>query len=182
MSAIQMVNTTIALHASHLRPPQAKAGMSTSEDVPSPCLCYPASACIRQAGWASLCAPLLVMPLQDGAPATWHCTKGERVWSFRWGWFVIGCFFMVAVFVSLFADGAQAVQRRDSSLLAFYNSTVLGLVVLWTLYPIVWALGEGTNYITSDAEVGLPPWPVCSSLARAYLLMLPNAHYAPAKW
>lgn len=71
----------------------------------------------------------------------------------RWGWFIFGCAFMVAVFAALFVDGSKAVERRDSSLLGFYNTTVLGLVVLWTAYPIVWALGEGLNYISSDVEV-----------------------------
>ncbi|KAK9803063.1 hypothetical protein WJX73_005282 [Symbiochloris irregularis] len=75
--------------------------------------------------------------------------------SWRWGWFALGCFFMIAIFVSLFVDGAKAVAKRDNSLSSFYNSTVLGLVILWTAYPIVWAFGEGTNQISSDVEVYL---------------------------
>ena len=62
---------------------------------------------------------------------------------------------MVAIFITLFVDGTKAVQKRDSNLLNFYNSVVLGLIVLWTCYPIVWALGEGKNIITSDTEVRL---------------------------
>lgn len=72
---------------------------------------------------------------------------------FRWGWFIFGCAFMVAVFASLLLDGSKAVERRDSTILSFYNSIVLSLVVLWTAYPIVWALGEGLNLISSDVEV-----------------------------
>lgn len=62
---------------------------------------------------------------------------------------------MLAIFVVLFLDGVKYVEKRDSNLLSFYNSVVLGLVVLWTAYPIVWALGEGTQYISSDTEVNL---------------------------
>ena len=59
----------------------------------------------------------------------------------RWVWFFFGCVFMLYIFVTLFVDGAKYVERRDSNLLNFYNSTVLGLIVLWTCYPIVWGLG-----------------------------------------
>lgn len=70
----------------------------------------------------------------------------------RWGWFALGCIFMLAIFYQLLGETRAAVEKRDSSLVGFYNSLVLGLAALWTAYPIVWALAEGTNYISANVE------------------------------
>jgi bacteriorhodopsin len=70
----------------------------------------------------------------------------------RWGWFVFGCIFMVAIFYFLLTEGQLNVAQRDRSLVALYTSSTWGLVLLWTAYPIVWALAEGTNYISADVE------------------------------
>ena len=55
----------------------------------------------------------------------------------RWGWFLVGCVFMAAIFVILYQDGGKYVAARDSSMSGFYNTLVLSLVVLWTAYPVV---------------------------------------------
>ena len=84
-----------------------------------------------------------MFPLALGAagPAVSHCpeTIHLNVPHCRWGWFIVGCLFMGAIFVILYNDGGKYVAARDSSMVGFYNTLVLSLIVLWTAYPIVWA-------------------------------------------
>ena len=75
----------------------------------------------------------------------------------RWGFFIFGCVFMAGIFVILYTDGKSYLAQRDSSMVGFYNSLVLTLIVLWTLYPVVWAFSEGTNTISSNKEVNFAP-------------------------
>lgn len=71
----------------------------------------------------------------------------------RWGWYAFGCIFMVAIFYTLLTEGKELLEQRDSALTGFYTTLTWSLVALWTAYPIVWALAEGTNYISANVEV-----------------------------
>jgi len=73
----------------------------------------------------------------------------------QWVWFVIGCIAMVAVFVGLLGPGRKNAMARSDSVAKSYTGLVGFLLVLWTLYPIVFALAEGTGKITPNKEVVL---------------------------
>jgi len=71
----------------------------------------------------------------------------------QWVWFVIGCVAMVAVFLGLLGPGRASACNRGESVGKSYIGLVVFLLVLWTLYPIVFALAEGTGKITPNKEV-----------------------------
>jgi bacteriorhodopsin len=73
----------------------------------------------------------------------------------QWVWFTIGCVAMLAVFYGLLGPGRQMAYGRSDTVGRSYTGLVVYLLVLWTLYPIVFALAEGTGKITPDKEVVL---------------------------
>lgn len=73
----------------------------------------------------------------------------------QWVWFVIGCIAMLAVFYGLFVPGRKCAYARSNETGGLYMGLVTFLLVLWTCYPIVFALAEGTGKISSNKEVML---------------------------
>lgn len=76
-------------------------------------------------------------PTQLCCPAA-YCNRCHVTWSGRrWGWFLVACVFMAAIFVIIGVDGQKYVEARDSSISGFYQTLVLTLVILWSFYPLV---------------------------------------------
>lgn len=71
----------------------------------------------------------------------------------QWVWFTVGCIAMVAVFVGLLVPGKKCAFARSDSVGKSYTGLVISLLVLWTAYPIVFALAEGTGKISPNKEV-----------------------------
>jgi len=71
----------------------------------------------------------------------------------QWTWFIIGCIAMLAVFYGLFVPARNAAYARSNEVGSLYTSLVAMLLVLWTCYPIVFAMAEGTGRISSNKEV-----------------------------
>ncbi|KAI9799894.1 MAG: hypothetical protein M1833_003816 [Piccolia ochrophora] len=73
--------------------------------------------------------------------------------SQKWGYYAIACIaFLVVIFV-LAVTGRRTVAARDSKVSTFFASISLFTLVIWTIYPIVWGLGEGAQVIGVDAEI-----------------------------
>jgi bacteriorhodopsin len=73
--------------------------------------------------------------------------------DFKWGWYGIGCGFMLIIFYDLLISIRGHVNRRDSSLGAPYTILALWLIIVWALYPVVWGFAEGSNTISVFAEI-----------------------------
>jgi len=70
----------------------------------------------------------------------------------RWGFFVTGCLIYVyQAFVLLTAGRASASTHSPRVLRLFFSLTIY-ILVLWLLYPIVWALSEGSEQISEGVE------------------------------
>lgn len=71
----------------------------------------------------------------------------------KWGWYAFGCFFQVVLTIGLVFPGMKAAFSRGGGISKVYAGLAAYLAVLWWGYPIVWGLAEGSNTISSDAEV-----------------------------
>jgi len=72
---------------------------------------------------------------------------------YKWGWWVIGCIFMLVIFYDLIVVTRSKVLARSESIAKLFTSLGGLLLILWTLYPVVWALGEGWQIISVDIEI-----------------------------
>lgn len=78
---------------------------------------------------------------------------GVNTHKFKWGYFTIACFFQVVLTIGLLFPGMRAAFARGGGMSKVYAGLAAYLGILWFGYPIVWGLAEGSNTISSDAEV-----------------------------
>jgi bacteriorhodopsin len=71
----------------------------------------------------------------------------------RWFLYAVSCAFFLVTLYYLVVPGRQAASLQSSNVRQIYNVTAAMIVVLWTGYPIVFALTEGSNKLSVDAEV-----------------------------
>lgn len=129
----------------------------------------------RQVFWAryidwSLTTPLLILDLaflagMDGASilvaivadvimvllglfAAFGKTDGQK-----WGYYAIACIAYLVVVYQLVVSGRRAALTKDNSTSRLFASIGGFTLILWTLYPIVWGIGDGARKWNIDAEV-----------------------------
>jgi len=129
----------------------------------------------RQVFWAryvdwSLTTPLLLLDLaflagMDGASilvaivadlimvllglfAAFGSTDGQK-----WGYYAIACIAYLVIVYQLVISGRRAALTKDSGTRKLFASIGGFTLVLWTLYPIVWGIGDGARKWSVDAEI-----------------------------
>lgn len=70
----------------------------------------------------------------------------------KWGYYTMGCVAFIII-VWILAGGRKTAKAKDAKTATFYGAIGLFTVVLWTLYPIVWALGDGSRVLSVDSEI-----------------------------
>lgn len=73
--------------------------------------------------------------------------------GYKWGFFAMGCVFMLIIFYDLLINVRSHVYARDGRLGGAYTILAIWLILLWTIYPVVWGLAEGSNTISVNAEI-----------------------------
>jgi bacteriorhodopsin len=73
----------------------------------------------------------------------------------KWGWYTMGCVAYLVVVYQLAVGGTRTVKKLGTSSRSaqFYSAIGTFTFVLWTLYPIVWGLGDGSRMLTVDGEI-----------------------------
>jgi bacteriorhodopsin len=129
----------------------------------------------RQVFWAryidwSLTTPLLLLDLaflagMDGASilvtivadvvmvllglfAAFGRTDGQK-----WGYYAMACIAYLVIVYQLVVSGRRAVRSKDSSTSKLFTSIGGFTIIIWTLYPIVWGIGDGARKWTVDTEI-----------------------------
>jgi len=69
------------------------------------------------------------------------------------GWYTIAIIAYIWILYSLLFNGRRSALARGSSVSKFYTSIVVYTLVLWTAYPIIWALGDGSRKLSVDSEI-----------------------------
>jgi bacteriorhodopsin len=129
----------------------------------------------RQVFWAryvdwSLTTPLLLLDLaflagMDGASilvaivadlimvllglfAAFGKTDGQK-----WGYYTIACIAYLVIVWQLVVSGRRAAMAKDSNTAKLFASIGGFTLILWTLYPIVWGIGDGARKWSVDTEI-----------------------------
>ncbi|RXK42366.1 hypothetical protein M231_00356 [Tremella mesenterica] len=79
-----------------------------------------------------------------------HSNAGERV---KWLFYAVSCVGFVVIWWILLSGGLKAAKLRPSKTRGLFH--LLGVMTfhLWLAYPIVFALSEGANKISVNAEI-----------------------------
>ncbi|TVY85918.1 Opsin, partial [Lachnellula willkommii] len=129
----------------------------------------------RQVFWAryvdwSLTTPLLLLDLaflagMDGASiivalvadlvmvltglfAAYGSSNGQK-----WGYYAMACVAYLVIVWQLVVSGRRAVSAKDNKTGRLFAAIGGFTLVLWTLYPIVWGIGDGSRKWSVDAEI-----------------------------
>ncbi|KAH8656537.1 putative opsin-1 [Tricladium varicosporioides] len=129
----------------------------------------------RQVFWAryvdwSLTTPLLILDLAflaglDGASiivaivadltmvllgllAAFGATNGQK-----WGYYAMACVAYLVIVYQLVIPGRRAVMSKNNKTAKLFASIGGFTLILWTLYPIVWGIGDGAHKWSVDTEI-----------------------------
>jgi len=76
-----------------------------------------------------------------------------RTKSQKWGYFTFAIVAYLVVVYQLVISGRRAVSSRDNKTGRLFASLSAYVLILWILYPIVWAIGDGARKWSVDAEI-----------------------------
>jgi len=71
----------------------------------------------------------------------------------KWGWYTIACIAYLVIIYQLALNGSQAVSGKDNKTKAFYAAISGFTLILWTVYPIIWAVADGARVANLDTEI-----------------------------
>lgn len=71
----------------------------------------------------------------------------------KWGYYAMAMVAYAVIIYQLAIPGRRSVLARDSKTSKFFTSIALFTLVVWSIYPIIWAIGDGARKISVDAEV-----------------------------
>ncbi|KAK0624960.1 putative opsin protein [Bombardia bombarda] len=71
----------------------------------------------------------------------------------RWGWYGIGCVSYLFVIWHLAIHGTQMVSTKGASVSRLFNGLAIFTLLLWTAYPIIWAVADGARKTSVDTEI-----------------------------
>ena len=89
----------------------------------------------------------------------------------QWGYYVIACLFYLYILFTLVISARRAAIARGARVGQLFTSIATYTIIIWTLYPVVWALGVGTQKITVDTEIFLYAVVSISKFVRRVLMV-----------
>ncbi|OBT78697.1 hypothetical protein VF21_02311 [Pseudogymnoascus sp. 05NY08] len=75
-------------------------------------------------------------------------TKGQR-----WGFYIIAWLAYLVVVYQLVVGGRRNASQTGSGTARLFSAVGGFILVLWTIYPIIWALGAGKGKLSVDCEI-----------------------------
>jgi bacteriorhodopsin len=89
-----------------------------------------------------------VIMVLTGLFAAFGKTDGQK-----WGYYTIACLAYLVIVYQLVISGRRAASTKDNSTAKLFASIGGFTIILWTLYPIVWGIGDGARKWSVDAEI-----------------------------
>nr|AAQ75384.1 putative opsin [Oryza sativa Indica Group] len=71
----------------------------------------------------------------------------------KWGWYAISCISFLVVIWHLAVNGRAQANARSQKVGSFFLAIAGYTLVLWTAYPIVWGIADGSRKLSVDAEI-----------------------------
>ncbi|KAI1093192.1 opsin-1 [Rostrohypoxylon terebratum] len=70
-----------------------------------------------------------------------------------WGWYAFACIAYLNIVYQVGYKGRNAVSAKDTKTKAFFGAISLFTLLLWTAYPIVWGIADGSRQVNVDGEI-----------------------------
>ncbi|KAL8676837.1 MAG: hypothetical protein Q9186_006687 [Xanthomendoza sp. 1 TL-2023] len=71
----------------------------------------------------------------------------------KWGWYAMACIAYLVVVYQLALNGQRVAKQKDNKTATFFAAIGGFTLVLWTLYPIIWGIADGSRNINVDSEI-----------------------------
>lgn len=71
----------------------------------------------------------------------------------KWGYYAMAILAYFVIIYELAVPGSRTVKSKDNQTAKLFASIGGYTLLLWTLYPVVWGLGEGARVWSVDAEI-----------------------------
>lgn len=71
----------------------------------------------------------------------------------KWGYYAMACAAFLVIIYQLAVPGRRAVAAKDSKTAKLFGSIAGYTLIIWTLYPIVWGIGDGARKWSVDTEI-----------------------------
>jgi len=111
-------------------------------------------------------------------PSTWD--ESER---YKWAWYAVSCAGFLIIWVTLFQGAQKSAHLRPRKTRGLFYLLAAMTFILWTAYPVVFALTEGANIISVDAEIIVyGVLDVAAKLGFTYMLLLIHTHGEDDTW
>ncbi|KAL9599141.1 MAG: hypothetical protein Q9219_004007 [cf. Caloplaca sp. 3 TL-2023] len=73
--------------------------------------------------------------------------------SAKWGWYAMACIAYLVVIYQLALNGRQTAKQKDNKTATFFAAIGGFTLILWTVYPIIWGIADGSRNIDVNAEI-----------------------------
>ncbi|KAG8533017.1 uncharacterized protein KY384_001800 [Bacidia gigantensis] len=71
----------------------------------------------------------------------------------KWGWYAIACIAYLVVVYQLAFNARGVVKGKDSKTATFFTAIAGFTLILWTVYPVIWGVADGSRKADVDAEI-----------------------------
>jgi bacteriorhodopsin len=71
----------------------------------------------------------------------------------KWGWYAFACIAYLAVIWQLAITGRKFAAAKSANVGRFYTLITGYTLILWTAYPIIWAIADGTRKLSVNSEI-----------------------------
>jgi len=71
----------------------------------------------------------------------------------KWGYYAIACLAYLVVIYQLAYHGRAVALTKDRKTATFFQAIAGFTLILWTVYPIIWGVADGSRNVTVDAEI-----------------------------
>ncbi|ETI28347.1 hypothetical protein G647_00796 [Cladophialophora carrionii CBS 160.54] len=72
--------------------------------------------------------------------------------SYKWGFFTFGAVAFFFVAFAIVWDGRAYARVLGADVMRIFNILAAWIILLWTVYPVIWGVSEGGNIIPPDSE------------------------------
>jgi len=69
-----------------------------------------------------------------------------------WGWYTISVIAYLWVVYTLVFTGRSAARTKNATVSKFYNSIALFSIIVWTAYPVIWGIVDGSRILSVNGE------------------------------
>jgi len=71
----------------------------------------------------------------------------------QWGYYAISCVMYLYIIFTLVMSSRRAAIARNARVGRMFTAISLYTIIVWSMYPIVWILGSGTQRISVNGEI-----------------------------